>query len=129
MSSTPPKKGEENEVVQSTPEEPDPHMDTQGQEQGHEVEVKEQDRWLPIANGKSSSPRFPSSRAYLRGAVTGGRFYHPTTSRITSALPNPYLACTYSYPFSTETVGVQQQASCHLHHLHYPLLNLPATSP
>ena len=60
MSSTPPKKGEvETEVVQSPQEEPDQPMDTQGQDQGHEVEVKEQDRWLPIANGKSSSPRSP----------------------------------------------------------------------
>ena len=50
MSSPP--KVEEAEVVQSTPEDIDPEKpmdDTQGQ--GLEVEVKEQDRWLPIANG------------------------------------------------------------------------------
>jgi len=57
MSSSPPKKGEaEAEGEQSPPEIPergtgqgsmDP-TDTQGQ--GLEVEVKEQDRWLPIAN-------------------------------------------------------------------------------
>ena len=98
MSSTPPKKGEaETEVAQSPQEEPDQPMETQGQDQGHEVEVKEQDRWLPIANGKSSKSsvlRF----AYLRDAVTGGRFCHPTTSRIAPALPHPHpsLACTYS---------------------------------
>lgn len=34
----------------------DPH----GSGLSYEFEVKEQDRWLPIANGKSISPRFPS---------------------------------------------------------------------
>jgi len=59
MSSTPPKKGEaETEVAQSPQEETDQPMETQGQDQGHEVEVKEQDRWLPIANGKSSKVLF-----------------------------------------------------------------------
>lgn len=56
MSSSPPKKGEPEEGEQSPQENPeqgtgpgpmDP-SDTQGQ--GTEVEVKEQDRWLPIAN-------------------------------------------------------------------------------
>jgi nuclear transcription Y subunit beta len=57
MSSSPPKKGDPEEGEQSPqdnteqgtgPGPMDP-SDTQGQ--GTEVEVKEQDRWLPIANG------------------------------------------------------------------------------
>jgi len=56
MSSSPPKKGEPEEGEQSPPENteqgtgqgPMDPSDTQGQ--GTEVEVKEQDRWLPIAN-------------------------------------------------------------------------------
>ncbi len=56
MSSTPPKK-EGVEPAQS-PDEEQP-MDrnaeeTQAQGLGYEFEVKEQDRWLPIANGKST---------------------------------------------------------------------------
>jgi nuclear transcription Y subunit beta len=65
MSSTPPKK----EGVEPGPQSPDdsePHMDreaqdTQAQGLGYEFEVKEQDRWLPIANGGSfyfNSPPF-----------------------------------------------------------------------
>ncbi|KAL1603960.1 transcriptional activator hap3 [Paraconiothyrium brasiliense] len=54
MSSTPPK----NDGVEQAPQSPDdsePHMDreaqeTQAQGLGYEFEVKEQDRWLPIAN-------------------------------------------------------------------------------
>ncbi|KAL5385367.1 hypothetical protein DPSP01_004825 [Paraphaeosphaeria sporulosa] len=54
MSSTPPK----NDGVEPAPQSPDdsePHMDreaheTQAQGLGYEFEVKEQDRWLPIAN-------------------------------------------------------------------------------
>lgn len=57
MSATPPKK-EGVEPVQS-PDEDQP-MDrnaeeTQAQGLGYEFEVKEQDRWLPIANGTSIS--------------------------------------------------------------------------
>ena len=57
MSSTPPKK-EGVEPAQS-PDEEQP-MDrnaeeTQAQGLGYEFEVKEQDRWLPIANGTSAS--------------------------------------------------------------------------
>lgn len=58
MSSSPPKKGEAEEGEQSpqdnteqgTGQGPMDPSDTQGQ--GTEVEVKEQDRWLPIANGQ-----------------------------------------------------------------------------
>lgn len=61
MSSSPPKKGEAEEGEQSPQEHteqgtgqgPMDPLDTQGQ--GTEVEVKEQDRWLPIANGRFSS--------------------------------------------------------------------------
>jgi histone H3/H4 len=52
MSETPPKKGDvDTEVVQS-PESAEPmdRGDPETQGQGLEVEVKEQDRWLPIAN-------------------------------------------------------------------------------
>lgn len=59
MSSTPPKK-DGVEPPQSPDD--DQHMDrnaedTQAQGLGYEFEVKEQDRWLPIANGQSSSPQ------------------------------------------------------------------------
>ncbi|KAF2682740.1 histone-fold-containing protein [Lentithecium fluviatile CBS 122367] len=54
MSSTPPKKEGVEQTVQS-PDDSEPHMDreaqeTQAQGLGYEFEVKEQDRWLPIAN-------------------------------------------------------------------------------
>ena len=66
MSSTPPKK----EGVEPGPQSPDdsePHMDreaqdTQAQGLGYEFEVKEQDRWLPIANGGSCFFNSPSFR-------------------------------------------------------------------
>ncbi|KAF2707583.1 hypothetical protein K504DRAFT_458081 [Pleomassaria siparia CBS 279.74] len=54
MSSTPPKKADVEPGAQS-PDDSEPHMDreaqdTQAQGLGYEFEVKEQDRWLPIAN-------------------------------------------------------------------------------
>lgn len=56
MSSSPPKKGEA-EAVEGD-QTPDPSEQPKNQEgmdpsdaQGHDIEVKEQDRWLPIANG------------------------------------------------------------------------------
>ncbi|KAF2636117.1 hypothetical protein P280DRAFT_410095 [Massarina eburnea CBS 473.64] len=54
MSSTPPKKEGVEQAAQS-PDDSEPHMDreaqeTQAQGLGYEFEVKEQDRWLPIAN-------------------------------------------------------------------------------
>lgn len=57
MSSTPPKKDGVEQSAQS-PDDSEPHMerdaqDTQAQGLGYEFEVKEQDRWLPIANGTS----------------------------------------------------------------------------
>ena len=57
MSSTPPKKEGVEQGAQS-PDDSEPHMDreaqeTQAQGLGYEFEVKEQDRWLPIANGTS----------------------------------------------------------------------------
>jgi hypothetical protein len=66
MSSSPPKKGDTEAEGDASPLEntepgtgqgPMDPSDTQGQ--GLEVEVKEQDRWLPIANGKSSYTPFP----------------------------------------------------------------------
>ncbi|KAJ4287234.1 hypothetical protein N0V90_012632 [Kalmusia sp. IMI 367209] len=65
MSSTPPK----NEGVEPGPQSPDdsePHMDreaqeTQAQGLGYEFEVKEQDRWLPIANARAMSSASPQS--------------------------------------------------------------------
>lgn len=55
MSATPPKKVDVEPGVQS-PDDSEPPMDreaqdTQAQGLGYEFEVKEQDRWLPIANG------------------------------------------------------------------------------
>jgi hypothetical protein len=54
MSSSP--KPDEGEVPQVTPDEQSEHQEKDLQTTGpgmddHEVEVKEQDRWLPIANG------------------------------------------------------------------------------
>jgi len=48
-----------------SPDDSEPHMDreaqdTQAQGLGYEFEVKEQDRWLPIANGGSISFNPPS---------------------------------------------------------------------
>ncbi|KAK8222855.1 histone-fold-containing protein [Phyllosticta paracitricarpa] len=55
MSATPPKKTDVEPGAQSPDESSEPHMDreaqdTQAQGLGYEFEVKEQDRWLPIAN-------------------------------------------------------------------------------
>ncbi|KAL1620508.1 transcriptional activator hap3 [Neofusicoccum ribis] len=55
MSATPPKKSDVEPGAQSPDESSEPHMDreaqdTQAQGLGYEFEVKEQDRWLPIAN-------------------------------------------------------------------------------
>jgi nuclear transcription Y subunit beta len=82
MSSSPPKKGETEAEGEASPlenQEPGtgpPMEDTQGQ--GLEVEVKEQDRWLPIANGKSLYTPFPRlicalllQSHFSRDAVTG----------------------------------------------------------
>ncbi len=55
MSASPPKKVEvEVEPGAQSPDDSEPHMDRDGrdtQAQAYEFEVKEQDRWLPIANG------------------------------------------------------------------------------
>lgn len=57
MSATPPKKSDvEQQQPGQSPEDEESHMDREGQDtqaQGLEFEVKEQDRWLPIANGWS----------------------------------------------------------------------------
>lgn len=55
MSATPPKEKGVEPGAQSPADDSEPPMDrepqdTQGQG-GYEFEVKEQDRWLPIANG------------------------------------------------------------------------------
>ena len=65
MSATPPKKGdvEQTQPPQSPDEAskspPMEHPDTQTQGPAYEFEVKEQDRWLPIANGWSSLFFYP----------------------------------------------------------------------
>ncbi|KAF1995878.1 hypothetical protein P154DRAFT_609797 [Amniculicola lignicola CBS 123094] len=67
MSSTPPKKDGVEPGPQS-PDDSEPHMDREAQEAqgqgGYEFEVKEQDRWLPIANAVAGSPPLPQSRVY-----------------------------------------------------------------
>jgi nuclear transcription Y subunit beta len=53
MSASPPKDVDEAQGVQS-PDDPDAQMDSQDPHASglaYEFEVKEQDRWLPIANG------------------------------------------------------------------------------
>lgn len=55
MSSSPPKKGEAEAVVEGDQTTPDPSVEPKepmdpSDAQGHDIEVKEQDRWLPIAN-------------------------------------------------------------------------------
>ncbi|PSN63495.1 hypothetical protein BS50DRAFT_591630 [Corynespora cassiicola Philippines] len=65
MSSTPPKK-EGVEPGAQSPDDSEPHMDreaqeTQAQGLGYEFEVKEQDRWLPIANASVMSSPSPHS--------------------------------------------------------------------
>ena len=59
MSSTPPKKEGVEQAAQSPDDEPESMdreaQETQAQGLGYEFEVKEQDRWLPIANGASIS--------------------------------------------------------------------------
>jgi nuclear transcription Y subunit beta len=55
MSATPPKKDVEQEAEPSDKEEGDKTLMEGAQEQGgFDFEVKEQDRWLPIANGAFS---------------------------------------------------------------------------
>ena len=90
MSASPPKQ-EGVEPVQSPDEEP--HMDRNTEENsaqiGYEFEVKEQDRWLPIANGTSIS--LAVSRAFDLRAVnptvctstdcSNGRLWMPTDPR------------------------------------------------
>ncbi|KAF2836531.1 hypothetical protein M501DRAFT_939296 [Patellaria atrata CBS 101060] len=71
MAATPPKKGDVEPALNS-PEDSEPHMDREGQDtqaqaNTYEFEVKEQDRWLPIANVQKrvtcimSSSRSPQS--------------------------------------------------------------------
>lgn len=54
MSASPPKEADVEQGVQS-PDDPDAQMndpqDPHASGLGYEFEVKEQDRWLPIANG------------------------------------------------------------------------------
>ncbi len=58
MSTSPPKDVDVEQGVQS-PDDPDAHMndpqDPHNSGLAYEFEVKEQDRWLPIANGQSST--------------------------------------------------------------------------
>jgi hypothetical protein len=56
MSSSPPKKGEAEAVEgdqtpPDTSDQPKPEGMDPSDTQAHDIEVKEQDRWLPIANG------------------------------------------------------------------------------
>ena len=69
MSASPPKEQDVEQSAQSGEEQD--HMDREGEAQGQglgDFEVKEQDRWLPIANGWScliSSPTTPIPRHIL----------------------------------------------------------------
>ncbi|KAF2118346.1 histone-fold-containing protein [Lophiotrema nucula] len=65
MSSTPPKK-EGVEPGAQSPDDSEPHMDSREAQEaqaqgGYEFEVKEQDRWLPIANASVMSSPSPQS--------------------------------------------------------------------
>ncbi|RKF80333.1 Subunit of the heme-activated glucose-repressed Hap2p-3p-4p-5p CCAAT-binding complex [Golovinomyces cichoracearum] len=51
MSASPSPKEDVEAAVQSPPDDPDAQMN-QDPGLSYELEVKEQDRWLPIANGK-----------------------------------------------------------------------------
>jgi len=62
MSASPPKDVEVEPGAQSPEEEQMEHQDTQAPGIGFELEVKEQDRWLPIANGWCL---FQYARAFL----------------------------------------------------------------
>jgi hypothetical protein len=81
MSSSPPKKGEAEAVVEGDQTTPDPSKQLDNPEgmdpdtQGHDIEVKEQDRWLPIANGMWS-PLLTATAwlSDLRAAARDGPF-------------------------------------------------------
>lgn len=54
MSASPPKEADVEQNAGQSPEEPNDQIidqDTHAGMSGYEFEVKEQDRWLPIANG------------------------------------------------------------------------------
>ncbi|KAF2270680.1 hypothetical protein CC78DRAFT_573969 [Lojkania enalia] len=95
MSSTPPKK-EGVEPGAQSPDDSEPHMDREAQEAqaqgGYEFEVKEQDRWLPIANVASASnhkPPFPSAGLSNR-RVSGKKAALQPASIMSS--PSPQLS-------------------------------------
>ncbi|KAF1959099.1 hypothetical protein CC80DRAFT_514426 [Byssothecium circinans] len=110
MSSTPPKKEGVEQAAQS-PDDSEPHMDreaqdTQAQGLGYEFEVKEQDRWLPIANAarpaasdmSSASPQSSTSppQTTPKGAQAGSssasdaniRNFAPVARIMKMALPD-----------------------------------------
>lgn len=67
MSASPPKDADVEPASEQSPDEPErmdrDQQDSQAQGLAYEFEVKEQDRWLPIANGRYSRPfwSFPCS--------------------------------------------------------------------
>jgi hypothetical protein len=98
MSSSPPKKGEAEAVEgdQTSPENsskeqqdvPMDPLDTQG----HDIEVKEQDRWLPIANGMCLLIAPDSWHSDLRAAATGTHnfyFLHSSFDAVTCFATRP----------------------------------------
>lgn len=127
MSSTPPKKEGVEQAAQSPDEEDPAPMDreaqeTQAQGLGYEFEVKEQDRWLPIANGASISlsPSYPlicapfrscckltdrSHLASLDARISVNRAEEPFRCRITLAVAAALCTC--------KTAALQP--SCPLH--------------
>ncbi|KAF2750836.1 histone-fold-containing protein [Sporormia fimetaria CBS 119925] len=76
MSASPPKEKGVEPALQS-PDGSEPHMDREAQDaqaqgSGYDIEVKEQDRWLPIANaGVMSSPSPQTSASPPQGSSKG----------------------------------------------------------
>lgn len=86
LDSAPPPSGDENEPQETTSGTEMPHHP--GEEDhalGFDFEVKEQDRWLPIANGKSSAPLPSALRRLSRTVVRTGSY--PVTHRPCAMAP------------------------------------------
>ena len=75
MSDSPPKSADVEPEAQSPDDRENNHMDpehqgTEAQALGYEFDVKEQDRWLPIANGASLSLRKPPPPSFVLFSLT-----------------------------------------------------------
>ncbi|KAI9662854.1 MAG: hypothetical protein M1821_007901 [Bathelium mastoideum] len=95
MSASPQKEPDVEPGVQS-PDDTEPHMDreaqdTQAQGLGYEFEVKEQDRWLPIANARELADRVPmtTNRASNDSGASDAniRNFAPVARIMKTALP------------------------------------------